>query len=101
MGKGFETKDNAEFRDLVRTFDYSDFKPPERKETPVAGFTYNGFAGYAGEHPEIGKPAGEERYDGDGNLRQLTEQGELIGLKAFGWKVLFFVGAPKPSGPII
>lgn len=33
MGKGFEVKDNAEFRDLIRTFDYSGFTRPKRKET--------------------------------------------------------------------
>ena len=102
MGRGFETKDNAEFRDLIRNFDYSGFRPPEREEIPVANYTFpQGFDTYAEANPQVGRPAGRPRYDDDGNLRQLTENGELIGLKEFGWKVNFFAAAPRRGLPIV
>lgn len=74
----------------------------KRKETPVAVYTFpQGFDSYAELNPGVGKPAGKPRYDDDGNLRQLTENGELIGLKEFGWKVNFFAAAPRKGTPIV
>ena len=71
------------------------------EEGTTVAYQYLGFKGYAENHPEVGLPAGVEQYDGDGNLHQLTENGQLVGLKAFGWKVLFFAPAPPKGLPII
>ncbi len=100
--RGFEHLDCPELRSMLRDYDYSGFRKPGRKGDTVPDYTYpEGFSNYAKAHPEVGKPAGQARYDADGNLRQLTENGELVGLKAFGWKVVFLGPVPKASLPII
>jgi len=98
--KGFEVKDNVEFRDLMRTFDYSGFKRPERRGT-VANWAYElGFADYAKQHPEIGLPMSALMYDAHGNGFQFTENGKLEWNKA-GNQTQFFAAATTKSQVII
>ena len=100
MGRGFETKDNAEFRALIRTFDYSGFKRPERRET-VANYAYTlGFADYAKAQPGVGLPTSDLLYDAHGNGFQFTENGKLEWCKASN-RTYFFAAAPIKSQVII